>query len=281
MAADYSTALQSKKRLQDELDDYRSRRAIDLEDKESSMEQTRKKYQSELAIVTGELEIERENVVQVRGENRRLREEVEAMRAKWDDEVLNSATWAKEKSRLEIKLQDVQRSYDDTAAAHNDSQSKLVTLLSQVQNFRTQNEQLSAANEAFQKEKKTLERRLQEVTKSLDDLAKGDDLGMRNAAGIDKEMLELKTNLAQKEDMATAALEKMRRAEALVAETQRDIASEREANVSLHKDKAALEKQVKDLQLKLVDLETKSYSTSSHDVRFLHQRVQEVNFRLP
>lgn len=70
MAADYSTALQSKKRLQDELDDYRSRRAIDLEDKESSMEQTRKKYQNELAIVTGELEIERENVVQARTENR-------------------------------------------------------------------------------------------------------------------------------------------------------------------------------------------------------------------
>lgn len=70
MAADYSTVMQSKKRLQDELDDYRNKRAIDLEDKESSMEQTRKKYQNELAIVTGELEIERENVIQVRSEYR-------------------------------------------------------------------------------------------------------------------------------------------------------------------------------------------------------------------
>lgn len=52
------------------MDDYRNRRANDLEDKETSMEQTRKKYQSELAIVTGELEIERETVVQVRSENR-------------------------------------------------------------------------------------------------------------------------------------------------------------------------------------------------------------------
>lgn len=70
LSADLSTALQSKKRLQDELDDYRSRRAIDLEDNEASMEQTRKKYQNELAIMTGELEIERESVIQVRGENR-------------------------------------------------------------------------------------------------------------------------------------------------------------------------------------------------------------------
>lgn len=208
---------------------------------------------------------------------RRLREEIESLRAKWDDEVLNSATWAKEKSRLEIKLGDVQRSYEDAITAHNDSQSKVVTLLSQVQSLRTQNEQLGAANDVLQKEKQTLERRLKEVTKSLDDLAVGDSPGMRNAAGIDKEILDLKNTLAQKEDVAAAAVEKMRRAEALATDTQRDLAGEREANVTLHKDKAALEKQVKDLQLKLVDLETKSYATTSHDVRFLHQRVQDVS----
>ncbi|KAI5843390.1 P-loop containing nucleoside triphosphate hydrolase protein [Morchella snyderi] len=130
LSADLSAALQAKKRLQNELDDYRSRREIDLEDKESSMEQTRKKYQTELSTLNGELEIE--------------------------------------------------------------------------------------------------------------------------------------------------PVEKMRRAEALAVETQRDIAAERETNVSLHKERASLEKQVKDLQLKLVDLETKSYSTTSHDVRFLHGRVQEL-----
>lgn len=70
LSADLSAAVQAKKRLQNELDDYRSRRAIDLEDKESSMEQTRKKYQTELSTLTGELEIERENVIQVRQENR-------------------------------------------------------------------------------------------------------------------------------------------------------------------------------------------------------------------
>lgn len=70
LSVDLSAAVQAKKRLQNELDDYRNRRAIDLEDKESSMEQTRKKYQTELSTLTGELEIERENVVQVRQENR-------------------------------------------------------------------------------------------------------------------------------------------------------------------------------------------------------------------
>ncbi|KAK5012057.1 class II myosin, partial [Cryomyces antarcticus] len=113
MAADLDGALQAKKRLQNELEDYRSQRAIDIEDKETSMEQTRKKYQCELATVTNELDIERENVIFARSENGRLRDELEDLRSRWDDEVLNSSTWAKEKSRLEMTLQDLSNSRDE------------------------------------------------------------------------------------------------------------------------------------------------------------------------
>ncbi|KAK5013567.1 class II myosin [Cryomyces antarcticus] len=66
----------------------------------------------------------------------------------------------------------------------------------------------------------------------------------------------------------------MRRAEALAQELQKDIVAERESSVQLHKEKAALERSMKDLQLRLIDLETKGYSSASHDVRFLHGRIQ-------
>jgi myosin protein heavy chain len=98
------------------------------------------------------------------------------------------------------------------------------------------------------------------------------------AQTYDRELLELKSGLAQQEDIAAAAVGKMRRAEALAQELQKDIVAEREANVKLHKDKAAVEKGLKDLQLRLVDLETKGYSGSAgKDVRFLHGRIQEVS----
>lgn len=69
MSADLDGAMQAKKRLQHELEDYRSQRAMDIEDKEKSIEQTRRKYQNELSVMTDELEIEREKVVEVRTEN--------------------------------------------------------------------------------------------------------------------------------------------------------------------------------------------------------------------
>jgi myosin protein heavy chain len=277
LSADLEGALQVKKRLQNELEDYRSQRAFDIEDKESSFEQTRKKYQSELATVSNELEIERENVVYQREENGRLRDEIEELRNKWDDEVLNSSTWAKEKGRLEMMMQELSTSRDEAVSAHNEAQTKVVNLLSQVRGLRTSVDDVAAERDTLQKEKKTIENRLAETAERLEDLMRGESPSMRNAAAADRDLLELKASLAQQEDILSAAVGKMRRAEALAQETQKDIQAERENNVTLHKEKAALEKNVKDLQLRLVDLETKGYSTASQDVRFLNSRIQEVS----
>ena len=69
LTADLSDALSSKKRLQHELEDYRNRHTIDLEDKESTIEQTRRKYQNEISTLSEELEAEKQMIVQIRGEN--------------------------------------------------------------------------------------------------------------------------------------------------------------------------------------------------------------------
>jgi myosin protein heavy chain len=276
MSADLEAALQARKRLQHELEDYRSQRAIDIEDKESSMEQTRKKYQAEFATLTNELDIAREEKLFKQAENTRLREELDELRSKWDDEVLNSSTWSKEKSRLESTLSDLSASRDEAVNAHNDAQSKIVSLLSQVRSLRTSVDDVAAERDMLQRDKRGLEARLEEAKTGLDDLARGDSPSLRNAAGVDRELLELKSNLAQHEDIAAAAVGKMRRAEALASEMQKDIVAEREMSVQLNKEKAALEKSLKDVQVRLIDLETKGYSSASQDVRFLHGRVQEV-----
>ncbi|XRM38341.1 class II myosin [Aspergillus tubingensis] len=279
-AAELQGALQAKQRLQNELEDYRNQRAIDIEDKETSMEQTRQKYQREFTTLNNELEMEREKVLNVRGENSRLREELEDLRSKWDNEVLNSSTWAKEKARMDIMLQDVTTSRDEAVNAHNEAQSRVVSLLSQVRTLRTSVDDVTAERDMLLKEKKMLETRLAEAGERLEDLAKGESPSMRNAASMDRELLELKSKLAQQEDVSAAAVGKMRRAEALATEMQKEVTAERETNAQLFKDKAALEKQLKESQLRCVDLETKSYSSGSQDVRFLHKRIKELETHL-
>ena len=277
-AAELQGALQNKQRLQNELEDYRNQRAIDIEDKETSMEQTRKKYQREFATLNNELEMERERVLNARGENSRLREELEDLRSKWDNEVLNSSTWAKEKARMDISLQDLTTSRDEAVNAHNEAQGRVVSLLSQVRSLRTSVDDVSSERDLLLKEKKSLETRLAEAAERLEDLAKGESPSMRNAASVDRELLELKSKLAQQEDVSSAAVGKMRRAEALATEMQKEVTGERETNALLFKDKAALEKQLKEAQMRCVDLETKSYSSGSQDIKFLHKRIKEVSY---
>lgn len=276
VSADLAAATQARKRLQHELEDYRSQRAIDIEDKESSMEQTRKKYQAEFATLTNELDIAREEKLFKQAESARLREELDELRSKWDDEVLNSSTWSKEKLRMESTLADLLASRDEAVTAHNDAQGKIVSLLSQVRTLRTSIDDVAAERDALLREKRGLEARLEEAKAGLDDLARSESPSLRNAANVDRELLELKSNLAQQEDIVAAAVGKMRRAEALSIEAQKDIVAEREMTAQLNTEKAALEKSVKELQLRLVDLETKGYSSASQDVRFLHGRVKEV-----
>ncbi len=269
MEGDLTAEKERRKRLQHELEDYRSQREREVEDKEMSMEQTRKKYQAEFATLTNELDIAREEKLFKQAENTRLREELEDLRSKWDDEVLNSSTWSKEKARLESTLAGLSSSRDEAVDAHNEAQGKIVSLLSQVRALRTSVDDAAGERDALQREKRGLEARLEEAQNAHEGLARGDGPSA-------KEVLELKTKLAQHEDIAAAAVEKMRRAEALASEMQKDIVAEREAVVALHKEKAGLEKSLKELQVRCVDLETKSYSSASQDVRFLHGRVQEV-----
>ena len=242
------------------------------------MEQTRKKYQEEFSALTNELQIERENVINVREENTRIREELEELRSKCHNELLNSSAWAKEKLRLEVTLKDLSSSREEAVNAHNAGQAKITSLLSQVRNLRTSMDHVAAERDILQNEKRVLETRLTEAGERIEELTRGDSPSRPNHAGMGSEVLDLKSRLAQQEDVAIAAVDKMRRAEALASDIQKEIATERESNAILHKEKAALEKTVKDLHGRVVDLETKGYSSVSQDVKFLNGRVQEVLF---
>ena len=201
---------------------------------------------------------------------------MEELRSKWDDEVLNSSTWSKEKSRLESTLSDLSSSRDEAIKAHTNAQDKIVSLMSQLRELRASSDEVAAERDMLQREKRSLETRLAEAKANLEDLARGDSPSLRNAAGMDRELLELKSNLAQQEDIVAAAVGKMRRAEALASEMQKDIVAERETTVQLNKEKAALEKSLKDVQVRLVDLETKAYTSTSRDVNYLNAHIKEV-----
>ena len=124
------------------------------------------------------------------------------------------------------------------------------------------------------REKLALENKLQNLNES--DLFSHETNPDRHPGILEKKIVDLKSELAEKHDAAAAAIEKMRRAEKIAADAQKEIAAERQSIVQLHKDKAMLEKSVNDLRMKLVDLETRSYRGGSGEGSFLPKRIREV-----
>jgi myosin protein heavy chain len=89
------------------------------------------------------------------------------------------------------------------------------------------------------REKLQLENRLQNLNES--DIFNVDPNSTRHPALLEKKIVDLKSELAEKQDAAATAIDKMRRAEMVAADAQKEIAAERQSMVQLHKDKVRCE----------------------------------------
>jgi hypothetical protein len=96
-------------------------------------------------------------------------------------------------------------------------------------------EEAESVRSELLREKMQLENRLQNLNES--GIFSHETNPNRHPGLLEKKIVDLKSELAEKQDAAGAAIEKMRRAEMIAAEAQKEIATERQSIVQLHKDK--------------------------------------------
>ncbi|KTW30988.1 uncharacterized protein T551_01540 [Pneumocystis jirovecii RU7] len=268
----------SRQRVEQELEIYKGRRQKELEDREYFLEQTRKKYQRELSGISNELQIERENSIQVLSENKQLRETLEKLQLNWDTEVLNNSSWEREKTRLESSVQDLTKAYQEAIDAQQETQEQVISLFSQIRSMRISMDELEVEKSQLQKDKKALELKINEISSQLNVAERSQ--GISDRTNSIKDVNLLKAAIAEKENIVNLALEKMKRAENLAHEVQKEIAIERETNMKLYEEKALLEKEKMSLQIKLVNMETKLYSSNDENEDFLLKKIKELEDEL-
>jgi myosin heavy chain 9/10/11/14 len=260
------TAKNRCERFEQDLQDLHTHRDYETKERSLSLEQTRSKYQRELEELTKELDEERNSAVNVHAENRchfdnaslifrRLRAELENMQAHIHDDRASGSNWAKEKSRMEAQYKLLSESFEETLAANREAQSQQVALLSQNRSLRARFSPFSASSDGsleqaevvraeLLQEKMRLENRLQNLNEL--DLFSHDTNPDRHPGILEKKIVDLKSEVAEKQDAVAAAIEKMRRAEKIAVEAQKEIAAERRSIVQLHKDKVCFQNFVSD-----------------------------------
>ncbi|KAH7091794.1 hypothetical protein BKA62DRAFT_84948 [Auriculariales sp. MPI-PUGE-AT-0066] len=271
-----------RQRLAEEMEDERHQHQKDLAERDFSIDQTRKKYQAELAQLSEEMLHEREKRSRLSDEIRRLKSEHDELQLRYDDEVYSGSSWKKEKERLEAKIGDLISAYEASNGANAEQQSQIVSLLSQVRELRAHLDEADAERAALQQARRTLEGRLSDIAQDHLDTSKMSSDRVLQALNLEKQ--DLRSALEEQLDKVAMANERFKKAETFANEYQVELSKIRAENSELDRINATLDKQVKDLNVRIVDLETRSFAASSPRAtptsRRLETRVEELQSKL-
>ncbi|KAJ6591377.1 myosin II heavy chain [Mycena sp. CBHHK59/15] len=261
-----------RQRLTEELEDEREQHQKDLAERDFAADQTRKKYQ--------ELQSQRDNMSRLREDNRKIRSDYDELQLRYDDEVYNSGGWKKEKERMETKIGDITRAYESSTAAQAEQQSQIVTLHSQVRELRGVLDDAEADRVLLQKARRALQAELETI--KLDHVDTNKMSSDREFQQLQLKKLDLERSLEEQEDRVSNAFDRMKKAETYANECQIELGKVRVDNSELDRLNANLEKQVKELNVRIVDLETKSYVNSPRPTtsRRMESRIEELTNQL-
>ncbi|OAX41215.1 hypothetical protein K503DRAFT_848546 [Rhizopogon vinicolor AM-OR11-026] len=272
---------ENRHRLLQQLQDERQQHQKDIAERAFAHDQTRNKYQAELAQLSEELQAQRDTMTRLREDNRKIHSDYDELQLRFDDEVCNGGAWNREKERMETKIADLTKAFEGSTAAQSEQQAQIVSLHSQVRELRSVLNDAEADRAMLQKARRSLQAELEGI--KLDHV---DATRMTSDRELQKMLLEkqdLERSLEEQKDRVTMAFERLKRAEAHANESQLELDRTRVENTELDRMNAQLEKQVKDLNVRIVDLETKSYANSLHPsptVRQLQSRIDELTDQL-
>jgi myosin protein heavy chain len=238
-----------KRRLADEMEDERDQYQKDLSERDFRIEQTRIKYQGELAqsidgesygirlgygLLTrsfSELQSLRDQMSRLREENRTARSELDELQLRYDDELYNGGAWKKDKERLEGKVTTLTEDFDGSTSKVAELQTQLVSSLSQTRELRSALDEVNAERVALARARKSLEQRMNDIAQEhLNSSQMSSDRALQ-ALHLEKQ--DLRSALQEQDDKVSLANERLKKAEAYANESQAELNKVREENIEL------------------------------------------------
>lgn len=217
----------------------------------------------------------------LREDNRKIRSDHDELQLRYDDEVYNSGSWKKEKERMETKIGDLNKAYETSSAAQAEQQSQIVFLHSQVRELRSVLNDAETDRALLQKARRALQAELETI--KLDHVDTNKMTSDRELQKLQLQKQDLERSLEEQGDPVEMAFDRMKKAESYASDCQVELGKVRVENSELDRLNAHLEKQIKELNVRIVDLETKSYVSSPRAAtssRRLESRIEELTTQL-
>ncbi|KAJ3295285.1 hypothetical protein HDU79_009472 [Rhizoclosmatium sp. JEL0117] len=266
----------SRKRLQEELLSLQERKSKEVEERDILLEQSKKKYQKEIKQLISDLDSEKVISLRAKEVNNDLEQELESVSNRFEAEMRLTAVLKKEKERLEAKVEEVIRSNGEMAERLDESVNQLLSAQSQLRDMKSNLEDSEAQRGLLEKSKKTLEARLEELCDQYSSADRSRAELTKSVMELDQKAVTLRDNLDELQDQANLAAEKLRRAEQQLVDSATDLSKERETSIELERSKVLLEKQVKELNSRVFELEAACLTSSAGSTKRLEARINEL-----
>lgn len=273
---DMAHSQEAQKRLTRDIQDLKERRKQDAAVMEASLTTMRERYKEEIRDISEELEKEKQKVGSLQSETRHLQNDLDMLKVRNMTDTLDPS-WSNFKNQLESKIQELTKTNEQAVLSYQDSQRRVGSLLSQVRTLRATMEEITANRDQLQEEKRVLERRLNEVSEHLEELAQAP--GYQNIES-DDEVYQLKSSVRQKTQDHTIALQELRATEDSKLNLQIQLKDERSRVKELTEEHKLLDKENKDLHLVVVDLEAQLLGVKNNDSKFLARKVSLLEKQL-
>ena len=241
----------------------------------------------------------RDSISNLRSENHKMRSELDELQLRYDDELYAGESWKKEKGRLTNKITDLQSAYDASKAAQSEQQNQIVSLLSQVRELRAVLDEAEAERAALRQARSQLETRLNDIAQAHLDANRMSSDRVLQELHLEKQ--DLRSRLEEQADRVALAYDKLKKAEAFANECQVELSKVRNESSDMERENVCiaalcfvkvgrlnhlqgrLQKDLKDAQVRLVELEAKAMGVNAprpNTSRRIEGRIAELTNQL-
>ncbi|KAJ2160398.1 class II myosin [Coemansia sp. RSA 552] len=242
--------------LQSELDAIGTRHRGDYDAHGRVLDELRETYQNELESTTSELENVKRDHIALREAYISLDSSLALRSQELDRANEDAADAKKELQRVMSKLEELAPAYEAARDAAKTRENELESARHERDSAVARAAAATALHDDLRTARDKLETRLDEVQAKYIEASQGRQTAEKAALQLEDDLRSARGHLDEINDNQTSADERVARLDAVIADAHLALDKEREANTFLTKEKNGLEKQLKDLRLRVVRLET-------------------------
>lgn len=239
-----------------QLKQLRSQMAEELTERQTEWEANRKRLQREIHQVIGDLEAERKTTLSLRDQIKRYETGADSLATQLEAEMRNQSAWKREKERLEQRLRETTRAQSESVEREDALAAQVSSLYEQLREQRAKAMDLDEALATVERQRKTLETRYEALGEAHRDALTAKQTAEKAVSMLELQLTEATSKLHDEQDAAALLREQVRTTELALRVAQAEVETERRNGERLEQERAALEAQVKDLQLRLLESET-------------------------